>query len=69
LTEDSQFYCFQGLTNDKRFYISFFAPVKTRGIPKGDFLDSVASVKKMPPKSYIPNLEILDKMICSLEIK
>ena len=70
LTRDSQFYCFQGLTADRQYYVSFFAPIKCNGIPENVEKDKAISwLSKLPRSKFTPSLEKYDKMIQSLAIK
>lgn len=78
------FYTFQGLTNDDRFWISFFAPIDTDVLPStyddlpADFdYDAFAAeyesyiadtITALGNTNYAPDLAALDAMIQSLEI-
>jgi hypothetical protein len=70
LTNKSQFYCFQGLTADRRYYVSFFAPIVCSGIPENVDRDkAIAWLSKLPRSKFSPSLESFDKMIQTLEVK
>jgi hypothetical protein len=70
LKNDSQFYCFQGLTDDHRFYVSFFTPIKSVGMPEDLPINKgITYLEKLPRSKFTPDLDSLDHMIQSIEIK
>ena len=70
LNKKSQFYCFQGLTADKHYYVSFFWPLTVKTIAADQKIsDSVQFLKKLPRDQFSPSLDKLDRVIQSLELK
>lgn len=80
LTNDRIFYTFQGLTNDGRFWISFFAPVTTPVLPdtyEDADIDAVTedyeaylteTLAALEDATFTPELSTLDTVILSLQI-
>jgi hypothetical protein len=69
LKNEGQFYCFEGMTNDGSFFVSFFAPIKSVGIPENAPIpEGIAYLGKLPRNKFTPDLDCLDKMMRSLDV-
>ena len=80
----SLFYTYQGLTNDHQYYIAAVLPVTHMGLPNegqiDDYLafeenwdtyiaDTLAWLEAQDPNSFVPNLNELDAMMASFNIR
>lgn len=80
----SLFYTFQGLTSDERFYITAILPTTNPALPDPEtiqldqaFIDNYTTyiqemehgLSMLPPDSFSPNLELLDRLIESISIE
>jgi hypothetical protein len=79
------FYTFQGLTSDAKYYISVILPVSNPNMPPepnigGDLTtavndyrtylsDIITFLNEQPASNYMPDLNVLDMLIDSLEVK
>jgi hypothetical protein len=69
LKKNSQFYCFQGLSKDGRFYVSFFWPLVIESLPDNLAIDKgVRYLSKLPRSKFKPDLDKLDRALASLKI-
>ncbi|MBU6452337.1 MAG: hypothetical protein KGS72_11195 [Cyanobacteria bacterium REEB67] len=69
LKKDSQFYCFQGLSKDGRFYVSFFWPLTIESLPENLAIEKgVRYLSKLPRNKFKPDLDRLDRAVESLRI-
>lgn len=70
INDGDYFYTYQGITDDLKYYVSLFVPVKAKGLPK----DSPSKKAKeflnnLPSSSFTPDLDQIDKMVQSISIK
>ncbi len=76
------FYTFQGLTSDEKYYIAAILPVTHPDLPADDqvnedllndfqgyLTDTAAMLDQQPAESFTPNLNQLDALIRSLDVK
>lgn len=63
------FYTFQGITQDQKYWVSVFYPV--RATFKGTSDDRIATVRlnSLRAEQFSPNLATLDRMVTSIEIQ
>jgi hypothetical protein len=85
ITNQNIFYTYQGLTADRKYYVSFVFPVSVSVLPDQDnpeldqevfantYNDYLAktseSLNEVSAKDYTPNLTVLDAMIESLVVE
>lgn len=70
VNESDFFYTFQGMTNDAKYYVAFFWPVKATGLPKDlPLTKSKDYVEKLARGKFSPSLETLDKVVSSIALK
>lgn len=69
LSNKDMFYTFQGLTNDNRYYISFFHPLNIKDLPENISAEkSEEYANKVEQKRFSPTLDSLDRVIESLNL-
>lgn len=70
IRNDDLFYAFQGLTNDGKYYVSFFCPVKASGLQ--ETLPSKKGAQyltKLSQKQFTPALDKINQVIQSITLK
>ncbi len=64
------FYTFQGLTDDGKYYLSFFCPVQVKDLaPNGSSKKSALYLSQLPRTAFNPSLDTLDHMLKSIVLK
>jgi hypothetical protein len=64
------FYTYQGITDDLKYYVSLFVPVKAKGFPKDCAAKKAKSILSgIPASNFTPDLEQIDKVVQSISIK
>jgi hypothetical protein len=64
------FYTYQGITDDQKYYVSLFVPVKAKGFPKDCPAKKAKSVLSgIPASNFTPDLDQIDKVVQSISIK
>ena len=70
LSNDDQFYCFEGLSNDGKYLVVFSTHIKSSGMKPNLSIDKgVAYLAKLPRNKFTPDLDTLDRMMQTLDIK
>lgn len=69
-TNQNIFYTFQGLTNDGKYLVCFFHPIKATNLPVSEDASFAALyMDQLDPEQFIPKIEHLDAVIRSIEIR
>lgn len=69
-TNDNIFYTFQGLSRDGKTLVCFFHPIGVRNLPiSEDASISGMFMDEQDPDRFTPNLDLLDQIVLSIQIK